>query len=122
NRLYLKATDAARQEFKLLNQSNALFQRPLMSDEEIERRAAERGQQAVTSHRLTLGSPGLPGARPVPGEKTSGNPGAARPPVGVPRAPGATEKTSGNPGAPKQVPWQQFYDTVRVKNPKAWDR
>src|SRR5690606_24833614 len=67
NRLYLKATDAARKEFKLLNQSNILFQRPLMSDEEIERRAAERGQQAVTSHRLTLGSPGLPGARPVPG-------------------------------------------------------
>ena len=87
------------------NRDALLLGRKIVPPEEIDRRAKEAADMALT-HRRALGMPQFgpdgspmpetPQGSPVPGEKTRQNPAPAAPPVGTPGAPQAPKITSGN--------------------------
>jgi len=98
-KLYSDALKAARAEFKSQNETADLFGRQKISDQEIERRAAERAQDAVTRRRLSRdGAPAIPGDNPSANSATEGGP------VGQPGATGTPKNTSANPSSPANKP------------------
>lgn len=113
NKVYLDQKKALAKE----NENAALLGRPRLSDEEIDRRAAEAADRAYSYEKLkqvpdlgagtrpqTPTGPGTVPEGPIPGDKTRQNIAPAAPPVGTPGAPQAPNST--RPNTPPNTPAQ----------------